>query len=552
MDHAAAVDGIGQQYFDPGFAGPRFLAARPDECSAIGSADVVVVGGGVAGISAAMEAARSASVVLVTKDRLEESNTRYAQGGVAAVLGDDDSFETHTADTLSVGGNLCHESVVRGIVEQGPDSIQRLIELGGMFDQGDSGIALSLEGGHSRGRVVHARGDATGLEIQTVLAARVRAEPRVRVLENTFAVDLVTAGGAIAGLIIMDPDRRLTLLRCKAVILAAGGAGCIYRETTNPEVATGDGIAMAYRAGARLRGLEFFQFHPTTLYVPGVPRLLISETVRGEGGILRDVAGVAFMKDEHPLADLAPRDVVSRSIIRRIISTRDTSVYLDVSPIGEEHFRRRFPGITRVLDQYGIDFAKEPIPVHPAAHYMIGGVVADVEGRTSIKGLYAVGEVSNTGLHGANRLGSNSLLEGLVCGLQAGRVAAEEQRSLRANPYDWGDRPDELEPMALDRRDLWNSMRALMWKRVAIERDVFGLKFTAERLARWSALLFRTHFEDANGLALLNAMTVSRLVTVAALTREESRGTHFRSDHPARNDDKWRCDLNCVRPSGES
>lgn len=542
----AEPSAIGQRAFDPGFSGPRYLSVRPDECWNVGAADVVIVGGGVAGIAAALEVARWGSAVLVTKDRVEESNTRYAQGGVAAVLGEDDSIAAHVEDTLSVGGNLCHESVVQEIVSDGPAAIQRLVDFGGHFDRDEAGISLSLEGGHTRGRVVHARGDSTGLEIQTVLTARVRAEPRIRVMEGTFAVDLATTQGTVAGVIVVGEDGRPQLLRARAVILAAGGAGRIYRETSNPAVATGDGIAMAWRAGAELRGLEFFQFHPTTLYVPGVPRMLISETVRGEGGILRDRNGVAFMKDAHPLADLAPRDVVSRAIVRQIIATGDTSAYLDVSKIGEERFRTRFPGITRVLDDYHIDFAKEPIPVHPAAHYMIGGVTADVDGRTSLKGLYAVGEVSSTGLHGANRLGSNSLLEGMVCGARAGRCAADEPGA-GSGQFDWGDRPDELEPMALDRRDLWNSMRAVMWKRVAIERDVFGLRFAAERLDRWSALLFRTRFEDRDGLALVNAITLARLVAIAAGKREESRGTHFRADHPETDDVNWRVDLTCKR-----
>ncbi len=537
---------IRQKQIPGGFLGPRFLSARAEDCASLVAADVVVIGGGVAGLCAALEAARQKSVVLVTKAQLEESNTRYAQGGIAAVLGDDDSFAAHMDDTMTAGAALCHADVVEAIVKRGPGAIHMLIDLGGSFDVREDEIALAREGGHSRGRVIHARGDATGMEVQSVLEARVRAESRIRVLENTFAVDIVTAGGAVAGLVVLPARGRFTFLRCRAVVLASGGAGQIYRETTNPAVATGDGVAMAFRAGALLRGLEFYQFHPTTLYVPGVPRLLISETVRGEGGLLRDKNGVRFMPDEHPSAELAPRDIVSRAIVRRMIATGDSCGYLDVTHIPEAHFRGRFPGITKVLDDYRIDFTHEPIPIHPAAHYMIGGVVADVSGRTSVPGLFAAGEVASTGLHGANRLGSNSLLEGLVCGSSAGQLAAETPSPPFA-AYDEGDVPHLSEPAMMDRRDLWNSLRAIMWKRVAIERDGVSLRFADERLQRWSDILLRTRFDDANGLELVNAMTIARLVTAAALYREESRGAHFRRDFPATDDANWRVDLNISR-----
>jgi len=533
---------IPQVSLAPGFSGPRFLAVRAEDCAALVASDVVVIGGGVAGLCAALEAARECSVILVTKSALEESNTRYAQGGIAAVLGEDDSFEEHTRDTLEAGGVLCHADVVRSVVSQGPAAIQRLVNLGGNFDQTRGAISLAREGGHSRGRIIHARGDSTGLEVQSVLEARVRAEARIRVLENTFAVDLVTADNAVTGVVVLPKKGRFTLLRCRAVVLASGGGGRIYRETTNPRVATGDGLAMAFRAGAELRGLEFFQFHPTTLYVPGIPRMLISETVRGEGGLLRDRDGRRFMPDRHPLAELAPRDVVSRAIVERIVATGDSCGYLDVTHLDQQKFRVRFPGITSVLDEYGIDFAREPIPIHPAAHYMIGGVLADIAGRTSVPGLFAAGEVSCTGLHGANRLGSNSLLEGLVCGTAAGRSACEVERSGTAR-FDDGDLPLRMAPASLDQRDLWNSLRAVMWKRVAIERDAISLRFAIERLARWSELLFRTRFNDIAGLELVNAMTVSRLVTAAAAHRTESRGTHFRSDHPEIDNEQWRLDL---------
>ncbi len=512
----------------------------------VGETDVIVIGGGVAGISAALEAARSSRVLIVTKGPLEESNTRYAQGGIAAVLGEDDSVDAHVDDTMRAGAGLCHADVVRQVVEEGPQAIRRFIEMGGSFDKGASGIALSLEGGHSQGRVVHSRGDATGLEVQTVLAGQARSNPSVRVMEETFVVDLVTAEGVIVGIIVLGNHGRPELIRCRGVVLATGGAGCIYRETSNPSVATGDGLAVAYRAGAPLRGLEFVQFHPTTLYVAGAPRLLISETVRGEGGVLVDRDGRRFMTGVHPQAELAPRDIVSRGIARQIAESGDSCVYLDVRHIHAEHFRKRFPGISRVLDQYGVDFTREPIPVHPAAHFMMGGVVADIEGRTSMQGLFAAGEVASTGLHGANRLGSNSLLEGLVCGVRAGRNAAASP-DVRAQRFDDGDRPDDAEQWTLDRFDLWNSVRSTMWRRVGIERNGTELRHAAEKLDRWSRPLFRTRFKDAGGIALMNAMTLARLVTHAATARLESRGAHFRTDHPERDDKNWRCDLVMAR-----
>jgi L-aspartate oxidase len=523
------------------FRGPRYLSVAPDDCGSITACDVVVIGGGVAGACAALEAASKSSVILVTKAALEESNTRYAQGGIAAVLGAGDSFDAHLRDTLAVGGNLCHEDAVRAIVEEGPAAIRRLVDAGGNFDRKGTDMALSLEGGHSFGRIVHARGDATGLEIQTVLAARVRAEPRIRVLEDTFALDLVTIDGRVSGVLVSNREG-VRMLRCRAVILASGGAGQLYRETSNPQVATGDGVAMAFRAGAKLRGLEFFQFHPTTLYVAGAPRVLISETLRGEGAVLRDRDGVAFMKEVHPLADLAGRDVVSRGIVRRIIQTGDSCAYLDVTHFEPGRFRQRFPGIARALDAARVDFTTEPIPIHPAAHYMVGGVVADIDGRTGVPGLFAVGEVASTGLHGANRLGSNSLLEGVVCGTRAGRLALDEPGT-SGSEYDDGELPRERRPRNFDLQDLLNSLRSTMWKNVSIERDGALLRTANERLAKWSDRAFDIRFEEPAGSELINLLTLARLTALAAEARTESRGTHFRNDFPATDDVNWRVDL---------
>lgn len=545
---------IEQRRIQVPFAAKRFISLRPDDCSSVLACDVLVVGSGVAGLTAALAAARQGSVIVATKGAVEESNTRWAQGGIAAVLGKDDSVEEHVVDTLNAGAGLCHLDEVRAIVAEGSLAIRRLSAMGGAFDEVAGEISLGREGGHGRNRIVHARGDSTGLEVETVLVSRARSEPRIRILEDTFAVDLVTAQGAAAGMIVRSARGESALIRCKAIVLACGGAGQIYRETTNPPCATGDGIALAWRAGASMRGLEFVQFHPTTLYMPGVPRLLITEAVRGEGGYLRDRNGVRFMLEVAKDGELATRDVVSRAIVRRIIETGDSCVYLDVRHLDPVRFRARFPGITKTLDRYGIDFAKEPIPVHPAAHYTIGGVIADVEGRTSIPGLFAVGEVSSTGLHGANRLASNSLLEGLVCGHRAGIAAANETR-FPTGEFDEGDKPDEVPPENLNRADLWNSLRSTMWKRVGIERDRAGLSMAVERLTRWQALLDGTRFVERSDLELVNAMSVAQLVARTALAREESRGTHTRTDFPERDDARWTCDLvidertEVVRPS---
>src|SRR5688572_23252123 len=397
--------------------------------------DVLVIGGGVAGLRAAIAAAdEHADVLLLTKDTVAESNTWYAQGGIAAVLQPLDSYESHVQDTLIGGAGLCDEKAVRIVVEEGPKRVLELLEWGANFDKkpGNAhGLAFTLEGGHSFARIIHAYGDATGKELAQTLIRTVRSRDNIRISENSFAIDLISDDGKCLGAIALI-DGNVHIIWAKRTIIASGGAGQLYRESTNPRIATADGHAMAYRAGAALNDMEMVQFHPTTLYVAGASRALITEAVRGEGAYLVDRNGYRFMTDYHPSKELAPRDVVSRAIVTQIRKTHHTHVYLDVRHLPNPQFRERFPQLARLLDEFGIDASKDLIPIHPAAHYMIGGIDVDGWGRSCLPGLYAVGEASCTGLHGANRLGSNSLLEGLAFGARAGTEAAKAAKELEA------------------------------------------------------------------------------------------------------------------------
>src|SRR5687767_5346547 len=414
--------------------------------------DVLIIGGGVAGLRAAIAASESAEVLLLTKDTIDQSNTWYAQGGIAAVLQPTDSIESHINDTKIGGAGLCDDEAVRITVEEGPQRVLELLDWGINFDKKQGNphdLAFTREGGHSFARILHAYGDATGRELAQTLINTVRARENVRVSERSFAIDLLTDGDdapaparsgraegpqsstrrCIGALALINGT--LNVIWAKRTILASGGAGQLYRESTNPPIATADGHAMAYRAGAAMQDMEMVQFHPTTLYVAGSSRALITEAVRGEGAYLVDRNGKRFMKDYHESAELAPRDVVSRAIVEQIRKTHFTHVYLDVRHLPNPQFRERFPQLARLLDEFGIDASKDLIPIHPAAHYMIGGIDVDGWGRSSLPGLYAVGEASCTGLHGANRLGSNSLLEGLAFGARAGAEAAKDLNGLK-------------------------------------------------------------------------------------------------------------------------
>jgi L-aspartate oxidase len=498
---------------------------------------VVVVGVGVAGATAALAAADAGiEVALLAKANLQESNTLYAQGGVAAVLAPEDSFEAHVADTLAVGCGLSERAVVDSLVRGGPQAIAALERRGARWDRRrDGGFDLSREGGHSHPRVVHARGDATGREIQQTLGAAVQAHPRITVFPDTFVIDLLCAhDGRVVGALVRTARGDLAVFSAGSVVLAAGGAGQLYRETTNPDIATGDGVAVGFRAGAVVRDLEFFQFHPTLLYIAGAARVLISEVVRGAGGILRDRHRERFMQHV-PGAELAPRDVVSRAIFERMVATQDTSVYLDLSNVkGDPH--TLFPGISRVCRYFGIDIARDPVPVRPGAHYLIGGLETDLEGRTTVPGLWAVGECASSGIHGANRMGSNSLLEGLVLGERAGRSAAEEAQG--KGIQDWRVRPPRTpaaapDGMRVNIQDVTYSLKSLMWRQMGIMRTATQIEDALVKIRLWSRAVSELGAAEPATWELLNLLTVAHLAALGALARTESRGVHYRSDHPA-------------------
>ncbi|MBX9585313.1 MAG: L-aspartate oxidase, partial [Gemmataceae bacterium] len=385
--------------------------------------DVLVVGAGIAGLRAALAVPPDRNVLVVTKDRATESSSSYAQGGLAGVRSPEDTFENHVEDTLVAGDGLCDRDIVDMVVREAPAEIDQLVAWGTRFDHENGELALTREGGHSHRRIVHALGDATGFEVMRAMIATARAAPNLTLWDDTFTVDLLTHDGACVGALVWHPTFGKLTVWAKQVVLAAGGCGMVYRETTNPPVATGDGMAAAYRAGAELRDMEFMQFHPTVLYVAGSARSLVSEAVRGEGAYLRDVTGERFMPAEDPRAELAPRDVVARAIFRTMERTQHPNVYLDLSHLDPDMVRRRFPGIAKACRAFGLDITADRIPVRPGAHYMVGGVTVDAEGRTTLPGLWAAGEVSSSGLHGANRLASNSLIEGLVYGARCGRGA---------------------------------------------------------------------------------------------------------------------------------
>ena len=500
--------------------------------------DVLVIGAGIAGAAAALRAAeQGASVLCVTKSPFGEANTAWAKGGIAAVLTEQDSFELHRDDTLRVGAGLSATTVVQHIVEQGPAVYEWLTRLGARFDRDESGaLELGREGGHTRSRVVHANGDATGVEIERVLATALQEHPRILCRVGSFVRDLLIVDGRCAGAIVVDREVE-TAIHAGSVVVATGGAGQVFRETTNPAGAGGDGHALCFRAGARLTDMEFVQFHPTVLYIAGASRFLISEVVRGAGATLIDATGHRFMPDVHPDAELAPRDAVSRAILDRMVATGDTHVYLDLSKIGGDP-HRLFPSISRICRGFDIDIARDPIPVRPGAHYMIGGVTTDDCGRTSVPGLLAVGEVAATGLHGANRLASNSLLEGAVLGGAAGDTAARESVHVTLPRLTQPRTPPEYVPH-LQLEDMLYSLKSLMWRQVGLSRTADGLQEAIARIGLWYHYLDRADVGDRRGHELQNMLTTSALIATAAAARQESRGTHFRADHPERDDAQW-------------
>ena len=510
--------------------------------------DVLVIGAGAAGLRAAVEAARFGQVILVAKGQLADSNTYHAQGGLAAVMSDDDSLEQHVADTMSAALGIGDEEVIRRVISEAPSHIREMTDWGVGFDTSDGRLSLGREGGHSANRIVHADGDATGAALAKGLFRRASETDGLKIFERCFVIDLVTdppcggAGSTCVGALTFHQRYGPQVIEARQTILAAGGAGMLWRETSNPPEATGDAVAIAFRAGAALADLELMQFHPTTLYIAGSTRSLVSEAVRGEGAHLVGRDGQRFMDKYDAMAELAPRDVVSRAILSEMALTGATHTFLDVRHIGEKAFAARFPHINTQCRSFGINPGSDLIPVHPAAHYMIGGVKVDSAGRTDLPGLLACGEAACTGLHGANRLASNSLTEALIygqaCGRAAGQALANANGRLGAGQMiDWvNPRSDRTE---LDLTDIRNSLRAVMWRNVGIDRLGARLEETREIVSFWTRyVLDKEFFNDPVGWEIQNMLIASYLVTELAARRTESRGVHFRNDYPE-TDPAW-------------
>jgi L-aspartate oxidase len=505
--------------------------------------DCLVIGAGIAGLRAVIEAADRQNIIIVCKDTLQESNTFKAQGGIASVLDSTDTFESHIADTLTTGCGICDEDIVELVIRQGPQLVEQLLHWGVDFDLLDGRIATTIEGGHSCPRIAHAHGDETGRIISEVLIRKTTQIPNIKIIENFCTIDLITnEDNQCLGIIGYDKHTGHQIIWAKNTILATGGAGQLYRETTNPEVSTGDGLAMAYRAGAVLQDLEFVQFHPTTLYIAGATRVLITETLRGEGAILLDTKGRRFMPDYHEAAELAPRDIVSRAILEQMRKTESTHVYLDIRHFDKKHLAERFPLISQLCKNFDIETSKDLIPVRPSAHYMIGGVKTDAKAATTIENLYACGEVASTGLHGANRLGSNSLLEGLVFGKIAGQSVSQNKKTAASHikhPIIKFQVPSSDRTL-LDTVDVRNSLRSLMWRNVGITRSAQPLAETQEIIKFWQRYVMDKMFDWPKGWECQNMLTVCLLISQAAQKRQESRGVHFRNDFPNTDDEHFK------------
>lgn len=527
--------------------------------------DFIVIGSGIAGLSFALKAAKHGTVAVITKRKGADSNTAWAQGGVACVTSDEDSFELHVRDTLEAGAGLCDEQTVRAVVTEGPERIRELVELGLHFDErevsGHREPDLGREGGHSKRRVLHVQ-DVTGSEIEKTLLGELERSPRVDLLENHMAVDLITAGklgfateDRCLGVYVLDENKsEVETLRTDRLVLATGGCGKVYLYTTNPDIATGDGVAMAWRAGATIANMEFIQFHPTCLFHPSAKSFLISEAVRGEGGILRNSQGDDFMPRYDSRGSLAPRDIVARAIDAEIKRSGAKCVFLDITHKDPAFVRERFPHIYETCLKFGVDMTRQPIPVVPAAHYQCGGIKTDVNGATTLPGLYAIGEVASTGLHGANRLASNSLLEGLVVAHRAFRTlsrpprAPQPSRAITLPEWETGDVQDVDELVVIYHN--WDEIRRLMW-------DYVGIVRTDKRLQRASARLrnlqreireFYWNFRvTVDLLELRNLATVAALIVDSALSRKESRGLHYTLDYPELDDRHYQHDTLLTR-----
>jgi len=513
--------------------------------------DFLVIGAGIAGLRAAIALARKGSVLVITKEQLAESNTAYAQGGIAVAMGGDADVALHLEDTQNAGDGLVNSAAATVLVEDGPRRVQELLDWGTAFDRsigGDSKgeLMLTREGAHSLPRILHANGDATGREIAQSLLRIAKQEPNITLAEWTTCIDLIVTGSArdkkVVGIMLLDREGRVSNMVARATLLASGGAGQVFSDTTNPAVATGDGIAMAYRAGAAVADMEFFQFHPTAFALPDAPRFLISEALRGEGAILLNAQHERFMQKYHPQLELAPRDVVARAIVREgtpVTGKQQLPVYLDMRHVKDVDLAQRFPGISAFLAKYGLALQKDLIPIRPAAHYMMGGVKTDIHGRTTLAGLYAAGEAACTGVHGANRLASNSLLEGLVFGAAAANAMLEDDAK-RQTELEASEPPrSPITTHTPEQTEKWiANLRALMWKHAGLLRDATGLDRAKLALEEMAFDIPRGHTRRA--IEARNLHQAAMLMVEAALARKESRGAHYRNDFPQRDDKNFR------------
>ena len=505
-------------------------------------ADFLVIGSGVAGLRAAIELSQHGRVLIITKGSRRQSNSVYAQGGVAVALSEEDDVNLHFSDTIKAGHQLGREDAARALVEEGPTRIQELIAWGTQFDKVDGKFAFAKEGAHSRDRVLRARGDAIGIEMIRVLLERARKQPHIQWFDHHFTMDLLIVDGRCCGAIVVNEGTgHLQVLPARAVILTTGGAGQVYARTTNPSNATGDGFAMAYRAGAILEDMEFVQFHPTSLFLQSSLPFLLSETMRGEGGLLRNRNGELFMSNYHPSAELAPRDIVARAIWSEMAKMRDQHVYLDVTHLGSAFIKKRFPTIYKTCLRNDIDITEEWIPVSPSAHYFMGGIKANIDGESTLSGLLAAGEAACNGVHGANRLASNSLLEGLVFGVRAAHAAAEVSSTISAK-----NKRSVLSDLKLgpkrtldDAEKLRNSLRRLMWDQVGLVRSGDSLVRALAKISLWEKQV-QGFLQTRSDLEVRNMVEVARCITEAALWRENSLGAHYRADFPGTKGSSWK------------
>jgi L-aspartate oxidase len=501
--------------------------------------DFIIIGAGIAGLRAAIELANAGRVVVLAKREVKDSATQLAQGGIATALSDEDEISLHLQDTLNAGDGLCNSEAARVLVEEAPERIEELIEWGTQFDREGTKLTFGREGAHSRNRILHAHGDSTGREILRALVGKAKTLKHVSVCEFEFTTDLCIEDGRVCGLDVINSSGETGHIAASSVLLASGGMGQLYRNTTNPSVATGDGVAMAFRAGAEVSDMEFIQFHPTALYLKNAPRFLLSEALCGEGAYLRNLEMHRFMPKYHPMGELALRDVVARAIVHEleVSPAKDPVVYLDLTHLKSSHVKAHFPRIYSTCLQYNIDITTDLIPIRPAAHYAMGGVRTNLEGRASLPALYAAGEAAATGVHGANRLASNSLLEGLVFGARAGRKMRDE---LRRGPAKARIKPREAYsngPVDAGLEELVREMQELMWDKVGIVRDGARLKHAISHLEQLAPRVARP--KTRRSYEASNIHTAALLVARSALAREESRGAHYRTDFPAHDDKKF-------------